>query len=103
MSYDLPVAESLLNEPPEILGQDPVERRQAIDKRRIEMLVAMERPPRFVGGESEDVAGDQRRVGAANVDEGMMRVVVHQAPHVGAPAAEVKTQPRARLTRLLFE
>ena len=63
----------------------------------------MERPSRIVRREPEDLSGDQRRVGAANVDEGVMRRVVHQAPHVGAPAAKIEDEAETRLTGLLFE
>src|SRR6185436_21109501 len=90
MLYDLPIAESLLKEPAVVLGQDPVERGQAVESRGIEMLVAMKGPPRVMRRKSENVTGHESRIGSANVDEGMVRIIVHQAPHVGAPADQVE-------------
>src|SRR5438132_769748 len=66
------------------------------------MLIAVKPSPRIVWGESEDTSGDQRRVSAANVDECMMRCVVQQAPHVGAPAAKIEDAPENLVDPLAF-
>src|SRR5215210_2262251 len=57
-AIDLPaIAEALVrHQPAEVFRQHPVQRRQAIEKRRVEMLEAMERPALVVGREAEEIA-----------------------------------------------
>ena len=69
MLGDFLVAKALMKKSPVVLREHPIQSAETVEERCVQMLIAMKRPSRIMRGEPEEISGDQRGVGSANVDE----------------------------------